>query len=430
MSWSDLDKLGVAKPRPDGGPTLVAIDDRSISDIIDTRLVSTLAAMSKVARAKDVLAERYAGKGVVAYVTQGPPPAWFISAVASAGGIVFDGTREHALPAPKAATLVLDETLCDLAIAVRRRLKVRTFLGALELREAELRRTPIAIDKPLAYWSAVYELMALTGEILRADHPGRYVITDKARVPIALDMGKQRRVLLGRVAEAITGGEDVSMKTFVATTAAWFAPPPPRVPDRNVDTGPLVPRLIAREHLDEAQMTWEPLVPPEHDTRWMPVIGYAHDRGETLQWGKLGAIDDAFRARARHSLDTAALSIETADVGGFQLVAVLGEAATEALLHPPTMHKLVLEIGNETMILGIPARGQLFAIDAAASTDVRQSFHMMMERLHLEAPERERLSSELVIYKDKPVGRVDWGFMEARRLLRLVGQDPDALGDK
>jgi len=49
-TWADLDKVSVAKPRPDGSALLVLRDDRSPERVRETRHLSVEVGMRRVAR--------------------------------------------------------------------------------------------------------------------------------------------------------------------------------------------------------------------------------------------------------------------------------------------------------------------------------------------------------------------------------------------
>src|SRR5687768_2343563 len=118
-AWADLEKLQGAK-RPDGTMMVVIRDDRDAAAIRETRSLSILFAISRVAYGKSVVAEKYGGNGKVVYTTAGLPPAFLIEAVCAAGGIVFDGKTEHTLARPPALGMLLDGSFCDFAIEVKR----------------------------------------------------------------------------------------------------------------------------------------------------------------------------------------------------------------------------------------------------------------------------------------------------------------------
>ena len=107
-----------------------------------------------------------------------------------------------------------------------------------------------------------------------------------------------------------------------------------------------------------------------------------------------------------------------------------GYYAAESMLVPAVMERVGSQLGGAKMMqLGVPARGHLIAVDAIKANlddEFQQVFLRLVEQHYLEATERDRISSEVILYLDKPVGRVQSNLMEARKILRASGLDPDA----
>ena len=136
---------------------LVVRDDRSPERVRETRHLSVVIAISRVARARHVLAERFGGRGTVVYHTGANPPESIVDAVTAAGGLVFDGAREHTARSPLATTAQLDAAFCDLASAVRRRVGAKSFRAALEVLESDLRRKLPDRANPEAWWTSIID---------------------------------------------------------------------------------------------------------------------------------------------------------------------------------------------------------------------------------------------------------------------------------
>jgi hypothetical protein len=425
LSWLDLDKIAVAK-RADGATTLVIRDDRSADRMLETRFLSIVVAISRVARGRQALAERYAGRGSVVYMTASRPPDFVVDAVTAAGGVVFDGTREHAARSPLATTLQLDAAFCDLASVVRRRLDARSFGDALDALERDLRRRLPERTDLEAWWTAILELVAVTGELVREKRAGRWVEAPTQRLPLALDLGKGELMFPGKLAQALVEGGAGSMRSLLAA-----AEPATITPIRPGATA--MPVLCDRRSIPLDKLTWERLLPEEVDSDDVPVIVYVEDHGGTIQW-PFGSTAPTAERRARALANLAKEPIELTPIeipGGNKLVVVTGGYyAAESVLVPATMAKVSAELGGpRLMFVGIPARGHLVAIDGDRATvddDLQQGFLLIVEKHYLEATERDRISSEVIIYRDRPLGRLQSNLMDARRMLRSAGIDPDA----
>ena len=422
MSWADLDKVS-AKQRADGSALLVVADGRTFAQISEARLVSILVAMCRVARAREALEHKFAGKGVVTVVTAGEPPGFFVEAVTSAGGVVFDGKREHRFSTPMAATMLLDATLCDLATAVRRRVNVRTFRDALEVREHELARRPIAKVDLVAWWTAVFELIALAGELFRAEEPGKWQLVGAARPPLGLQQPNKPMVFPGEQAQTIAAGGATSLRTTIDLAK-------PRAPNATLETSlRAMPLLVHRRAVEIETLTWETLVPDAADHPELPVIAYVEDQPSELVWPtNLGPPTKALRARALANLARTEHSIELVEVGDTRVVVVIHETfGCEAVLHRPTMLEIEKLLGATTLLVGFPERGQMLATMASDSDDEVLAFlHLLDNRYHA-APEHARISSEAVVYANgSPSERWHSHAMDTRRALRRMGIDPDA----
>lgn len=427
LSWIDLDKLAVAKPRADGTATLVVRDDRSRDRMLETKHLSIVVAISRVARARHALAERYASRGAIVYVTSSTPPAFVVDAVTAAGGVVFDGAREHVARSPLATTMQLDAAFCDLASVVRRRLDARTFGDALDTLERDLRRERPERTDVAAWWTAIIELAALAGELVRETRAGRWVEAPAQRLPLALDLGKGELLFPGKLAQTIVEGGAASMRSLLEITA-----PPKITPIRPGATA--MPLLCDRRSVPIDRLAWEPLLAAEVDTDDVPVIVYVEDHGGAIRWPFTSqpVPDPAHRARALANLAKEPVEITALPIpGGNRIVLVTGGFyAAESLLVPATMANVRTELGGpKVLFVGVPARGSLVAIDgerAALDEDLERAFLLLVEKHYLEAPERDRISSEVLLYLDGPAGRLESPLMAARRALRSAGVDPDA----
>lgn len=427
MSWADLEKVQGTQ-RPDGTMLVVLRDDRASAAITEKRSLSILFAVSRVIHGLQVVDAKYGGRGKVVYWTTGAPPAFLVEAVSAAGGIVFDGKLEHAIAKPPELGMLIDGTFCDFAIEVKRRFKVRTMRDALEVREIELRKRPVDLADHVARWTAIYELMALAGEAAREKRPGRWAF-DRAmkdvKFPLVLDLGRGHKLLPGRMAQAVVHGSGSTMIDLLAVLEKSEAPA--------VGISPMatMPLLHDRETIPAADVITEPLV-GDSDFLGLPVIAYVEDRDEGYAWPQNVPITPELRRRALANLGARNFDIGVAEVPGMgvTLAFVIGDFyACETILHRPTMKKLETQLGSTTLLVGVPARGELLAMDSAiamADDEILTTFLRLVEKKYLDNPEDARISSEVIVYEGKPIGRVQSNLMDTRRALRRMGIDPDA----
>jgi hypothetical protein len=370
------------------------------------------------------LAEHRGGQGRVVYLTSVAPPAFLVEAVCAAGAIVFDGKREHVVSRPPDVTVLLDAAFCDLASAVRRRLKVRTFSGSLDVLEHDLRRKRPVRDDAAAWFTTMFELIATVGEMVREERAGRWIIELGHRVPLALDLGKGTKLVPSSLTESIVSGGAGSLRQLLALSTA--------PPTAAVAKDRLIPLLHDRRTLPTPDVVWESLVPDETDMPDLPVIAYVEDADDTYRWPRSEPITPALRDRALANLGHRRFDVEVADIPetGITLAFVTGDFyAAEAILHRPTMKQIEAKLGSELLLVGVPARGHLVAVDSArvmGHEEMLRAFLLLVEKHYLENVERARISSEVLVYHHKPIGRVQSNLMDSRRALRRIGVDPDA----
>ncbi len=425
-AWADLEKLQGAK-RPDGTMMVVIRDDRDAAAIRETRSLSILFAISRVTYGKSVLDETYGGNGKVVYTTTGLPPAFIIEAVCAAGGVVFDGKTEHALPRPPEVGMLLDGTFCDFAIEVKRRFKVKSMRDALEIREIELRKRPVDAANLVARWTAIFELVALAGEAAREKRPGRWILDPSltgVRFPHALDFGGGQKIMPLRMANAIVTGSPSSMIDLLATFE--------HKPSVDGDASLVMPLLHDRRTLPAEDIITEPLVSDEVDYPDIPVIAYVEDRAGGYRWPQNVPITPALRQRALANLGARVFDVDSEFLPqlGITLAVVSSDFyAAEAILHRPTMKRVEQALGAEVLLVGMPERGTTYVVDSTPlmiDEELMRSFLLMIEKQYFENPEASRVSSEVLVYHGKAIGRVQSNFMDTRRALRRMGIDPDA----
>ena len=406
-AWADLDKLAVARPRDDGRATLVVRDDRTLDVIVETRALSTVVAICRVLRARHVIAQKHDGRGVVIYAVATAPPPFLVAAVTAAGGALFDGAREHVASAPPPTTVQLDAAFCDLATVVRRRVGVRSFSDALDVLESELRRrTP---SEPGAQWRAVFELAALAGELLRADRPGRWIEAPADRVPVALDRGKREIVFPGKLARAIVDGGGESMRALLQVAGA--APPLPvaslLAPSIVQGFSRPMPLLVDRRRVPIERLTWRPLV--DGDAPDAPVIAFVDDGDGAVSWPiDQGPPGESLEVRALANLARQPTEITMVDVPhGLLAIVTGGFFAAEALLDRAVMERVRVELGRpRSMLVGLPARGHLIAIDGERATlddEFRSAFVAAIGREYASAAERDQISDVVLAYRDEVI---------------------------
>ncbi len=402
MSWANLGKLAVAKPAADGSPRIVIVDDRPRADIVATRALSTLVAICRVVHARYAIAKKFGGRGTAIYACTGAP-AFLADAVAAAGGVVIDaGTpRETAAPLPLSAQL---DTACfDLATAARRRASVGSFAAALEVREHELERRRLTPDPPEPYWTAVLELCALAGEVARGFTPGSWKPTDEgAAVPLALDLAGGTRLLPETLARTIVEHGGPSMMSL-----ALLARPQPQR-----GAGRRMPFLQPGDQLPLDRIMWSPLIEGEDGNHaGLPIIAWGEDHPDTVRWPRgEGPPPAEIRRASLANLARVEVTLDSLDLPGAPAILVHGDAfAAETILDPAAMQRVSSRLGAiDALMVIIPRRGELFAVDARRAFDTPQVMVALAElarRYFAEAAPRDKICPLVLLYSGgKPSG--------------------------
>lgn len=218
-----MHKIDRIRPLPGGGAVVLVEDDRKATAIARVSSLSVLIAIARVLNGRRVLDARYGGKGEIRYASIATPPPPLLEAIVRAGASVSDGDGERVLvpAAPAGLSAVIDHTFAELAHHVRTS-SMASDMGAA-LRAAEVARRKAPLDReanPAGYWTAVFELAALAGELSRGQG-GRWVETSEMPVPFAIRFPGGEIAAPAKLAQRIVEGGDPleSMATEVEPLA-------------------------------------------------------------------------------------------------------------------------------------------------------------------------------------------------------------------
>jgi hypothetical protein len=206
--WARVHKIDRVKPQPDGSAIVVVEDERNAAAMTRIPGLSTVIAVARVLNAKRVLESKFGGKGEVRYATAASMPSHLIDAIVRAGGIVTDSTAERVrVPAsPGALSSVIDSAMNELAHYVRTNVSASTIKEALDKVEANRRKAPLDREQnPAAYWTAVFELAALAGELSRPQG-GMWIETKEVPVPFAIRVASGKIAMPAKAAMRIVEG--------------------------------------------------------------------------------------------------------------------------------------------------------------------------------------------------------------------------------
>ncbi|HEX3766555.1 MAG TPA: hypothetical protein VHW23_48005 [Kofleriaceae bacterium] len=186
-------------------------DERNAAAMGRVPSLSTLIAIARILDARRVIELRYRGAGEVRYAAASSPPMFLVDAITRAGAHLTDraGDRVTVPAAPASVSSTIDLAFADLAHHVRTSIgPAVTMPAALRTTEERRRKTPIDVDAyPAMYWTAVFELAALAGELSRS-RGGRWIDVAEMPVPFAIRLASGELARPARLAQRIVAGQE------------------------------------------------------------------------------------------------------------------------------------------------------------------------------------------------------------------------------
>jgi hypothetical protein len=208
--WARVDKIDRIRPQPGGGAIVLIEDERNAAAMARLPSLSTLIATARVLDARRVLELRYRGTGEVRYAAGSSPPMFLVEAVTRAGAHLTDraGDRITYPAAPAGISSTVDLAFSDLAHHIRTGIGQVTIAQALRTTEERRRRAPVELDaNPAGYWTAVFELTALAGELSRP-RGGRWIDIPETPVPFAIRLASGEIAKPAKLAQRIVAGQE------------------------------------------------------------------------------------------------------------------------------------------------------------------------------------------------------------------------------
>ena len=223
MVWARVHKIDRIRPQPDGRAIILVEDERNAAGMSLHPSLSTLVAVARILNARRIVASKFGGKGEVRYATSASPPSFLLEAIARAGAALSNGKGEKVLvPAVASGAIApyIDDAFVQLAHQARIDIGAADLPGALRMLEAARRKAPLDRDKnPTAYWRAVLELAAVSGEMSRK-RGGRWIDTHDSPLPFALRFPDGTTAHPTRLAEQIVEGHEVEGSLATPDVAA------------------------------------------------------------------------------------------------------------------------------------------------------------------------------------------------------------------
>src|SRR5215468_9155275 len=160
--------------------------------------LSTLIAIARILDSRRVLDLRYRGNGEVRYAAASSPPTFLVDAITRAGAHITD----------RAGNRINVPAFAELDYHVRTSIGQVTLSAALRTTEERRRRAPVDVDaNPAVYWTAVFELTALAGELSRS-RGGRWIDIPETPVPFAIRLATGELAKPSKLAQRIVAGAE------------------------------------------------------------------------------------------------------------------------------------------------------------------------------------------------------------------------------
>lgn len=188
-------------------------DERTAAAMQRLPSLTTLVAIARILNAKKALDVKFAGKGELRYAVGMQPPLFLSDAITRSGAAIVDSTGEKILmaPSPGGLSSIIDTAFAELAHQVRGNIGAADMATALRKTQDQRRKSPLDREaNPVAYWTAVFELAALAGELSRTKG-GRWIETDETPVPFALKFPKGEIAHPAKLAQKIVEGDESSL---------------------------------------------------------------------------------------------------------------------------------------------------------------------------------------------------------------------------
>jgi hypothetical protein len=208
--WARVDKIDRIRPQPGGSAIVLVEDERNAAAMARVPSLSILIAIARILDARRVLDLRYRGNGEVRYAAASSPPPFLADAIARAGAHITDraGDRIKVPAAPASVSSSIDLAFAELAHHVRTSIGQVTLSSALRTTEERRRRAPVDLDtNPAIYWTAVFELTALAGELSRP-RGGRWIDVPETPVPFAIRLASGDLAKPSKLAQRIVSGQE------------------------------------------------------------------------------------------------------------------------------------------------------------------------------------------------------------------------------
>jgi hypothetical protein len=359
--YSSIDRVDVVGETPEGA-LLVQTDHRSVSEIEQEPELSVLFALARILNAQHIAKAKQLKVAAIVYTPILGAPPFLVDALGTVGAHLEDMTtmQRTRLSSDRDPAELADHMFTALAAVVCERVGADGPEQALAFVEDDHGAAYGAApdeDNEIAYWTTVFELMALTGEIIRARAGGSWVVADHGSVPFGFKLPTGSVLLPGnRAQRCLDEGAQEGM-TVLLGSLDTLARPAVGVSGE----GPILPTLRSRAEAEGGNYVTRALFEKLPSDVEVPLICYGHDGEATLALVRHDSGDPPIdHAAALANLRSQKVEIEELEVAGVKLLSV-GDCffAAEKLLDVAFMKGLAMRLGDDMIGAAVPRRGVL-----------------------------------------------------------------------
>jgi hypothetical protein len=372
-------------------------DHRDRTTVAEQPEISVLFALTRLLGARAYATAQGDADPTIVYVCFDDPIPELVEAVAACGAHLELKTDERKrIPTPpvdSTPSALADRAFRALAERVRARVGLADNALALAALEAEiLADVPVEAEDEPRYWTAILELAALGGEVLRSKHGGAWTESERSAVPFGFHAGDETYLLANRGRRFLEDGASESMFLVLGLSPADGAPTL------------LLPSLRARSEAEQECYHFRALIEEAGADADLPVIAYGIDRPQTFS---LLTRDDVHDPNDLHATAMGHLALLDAEIEDLDLDGVLvsrvsaGYFGAEKLLDRTFMTSMHAKHG-ETLAAIVPCRGALLVSGIDGDDRVRVVAGLAAIAEH-ESNTSRRISTAVLVVSDGEV---------------------------
>jgi hypothetical protein len=410
--YTDLDKADiVTRDKETGRAACHQTDHRELTEIESELDLSIAFALTRVLNGRRAVAKDGNPDEVdVYYVSLDTLPPQLVDAIHSAGGRVRLGAGDEILAyhAPSADV----ETLADRALAsVARQVRERLGHGAFDQElltavEADIADGDVLTedeDGKMSYWTHLIELAAVAGEVLRAEHGGRWVRPTEPMgiVPFVFELANGHQYNAGNKAHRFLdeGAEQSCTQLLLMAEDA----------KRGMDKSTVLVAFKPAGWPGEKECVCQPIF--KMGAEQLPLMVYGYDQPNTF--AHLNRENDAELAADLEGLHKQAIAnlahitdveVKDFEVGPLKLVAVSGSYfAAEKILDAPFMRAIAKRLGAQMLAAGIPKKGLLLVMNGFVDPEHTTRFGAICAGYHRDGGDRALTPTPFIVSEEGEV---------------------------